>query len=133
MERQMVVGFSAPALDLLTDTLSLEKYLGLSPNRSMFLEMEGDAMLDANIAPGDIVIVERTTQAKPGQIVATAIDGKYVIRYLARDRMGNYLVAANANLQPLRPTSSLTVVGVVVGLIRKVLNALGGNKKAVRQ
>ncbi|MCX7836025.1 MAG: S24 family peptidase [bacterium] len=117
MQRQ-VVGFASPAQDLISDDFTLDKYLVEHPLNTMFLVMESDAMKGV-IQQGDLVIVERTTQAQTGQIVLAQMDGTYFIRYLGMDRKGMFLYGTARNLTPLRPTNEIVIVGVVTGLARK--------------
>ena len=118
MKPTYVTGFASPAADMLSDTISLDRYLVKHPLNTMFVEMTGDAMCGV-IEPGDLVIVERAARAAAGRIVLAKVDGEYMIRYLARDANGFYLQAANPRVKPLRPTNNLAIVGTVTGLARR--------------
>ena len=48
------------------------------------LEVKGDSMIDAGIHPGDLVIVERKSTYKPGQIVIASVEGEYTMKYLRK-------------------------------------------------
>ncbi len=117
MQRQ-VVGFSSPAQDMISDGISLDKYLVQHPLNTMFIEMNGDSMRGM-VNANDLVIVERSNEAAPGQVVLAQIDGQYLIRFLGRDREGFFLYGSRRNEQPYRPTSDIAIVGVVTGLARR--------------
>lgn len=117
MQRQ-VVGFSSPAQDMISDGISLDRYLVEHPLNTMYIGMNGDSMRSV-VNAQDLVIVERSSEATPGQIVLAQIDGEYLIRFLGRDRDGYFLYGSRRNEQPLRPTSDIAIIGVVTGLARR--------------
>ncbi|MDK9699338.1 MAG: S24 family peptidase [bacterium] len=114
----MVVGFSSPAQDMIADNVSLHRYLVPHPLNSMFVEMSGNSMRGV-VNTADLLIVERSNQANPGQIVLAQIDGQYMIRFLGRDRNGFLLYGTMRNEQPVRPSTDIAIVGIVTGLARR--------------
>ena len=82
------------------------------------LRVKGDSMIDAGIHSGDTVIVERREAAEAGDIVIANIDGEWTMKYLRQDRSGPYLQAANPDYPDLYPETSLSVGGVVIGVVR---------------
>ena len=75
-------------------------------------------MIDAGICPGDLVIVERRSTYKPGQIVIASIEGEYTMKYLRKRGDQFFLEPANAAFKPIYP-KTLTVEAVVTGVVRK--------------
>jgi SOS-response transcriptional repressor LexA len=75
-------------------------------------------MRDAGINEGDVVIVSKDRDPKHGDIVAACIDGEWTVKYLHKKGKQIYLVPANANYPTLHPTSSLSLAGVVVHVLR---------------
>jgi repressor LexA len=92
----------------------------LSPGCETFaLRVRGDSMIDAQIADGDVVILEKR-EAQSGDIVAALIDGETTLkRYLMRYGKP-CLRAENANYPDLIPARELLIQGVMVALIRHV-------------
>lgn len=105
----------------LSDTLNLESYLLPKKSSSYLFEVEGDSMIEAHIAEGDMVIAERTTQAKEGAIVIARVDGEYTMKYLRKEEKGNrmYLEPANKKYTPIYPKEELVIVAVVRSVVRK--------------
>ena len=111
-------GFAAPAEDELADLVSVGEYLIPNPNRSYLLKVEGDSMVDAGIQEGDMVIFERTKDAKPGQIVVALAEDGYTLKYLRKHGTQYYLEAANERYPDIRPIWG-EIIGVVTGTFRK--------------
>lgn len=112
-------GFPTPAEEDASETMSLDDFLIEKKEATYMLRVDGDSMIDAHIAPGDLVIVERTNQAKDGEIVIAEIDGEWTMKYF-RSRAGKvWLEAANVNYKPIYPAGGLSVAGRVTAIIRK--------------
>lgn len=117
---QIEAGFPSPAEEELCDTLSLDDFLISRREATYLLRVKGDSMIDAGILEGDLVLVERTTDARIGDIVIAEIDGEWTIKYL-RKRAGNYYLApANKNYPPITPDGDLKISAVVISVIRKM-------------
>ena len=101
--------------------LTLDDYLVDEPNRTSLHRVRGDSMRDAGILEGDLVAVEHNAPAGPGDIVVAVVDGDITVKTLRRDADGKYfLEAANPAYGPIRPKSSLELLGVVVSVCRRV-------------
>ncbi len=91
---------------------------GMSRTRNSFaLKVRGDSMIDAHICPGDYVVLERR-DPRDGDIVAALIDGETTLkRFVNRDGKA-WLKAENPAYPDLEPAASLSIQGVMVGLVR---------------
>jgi repressor LexA len=89
--------------------------------RDLFvLEVDGDSMIEAQIASGDYVVVRRQSRAERGQIVvARTDDGEATLKRWYPERGRIRLEPANAKMKPIY-VKNATIMGVVVGVIRKV-------------
>ena len=58
------------------ELLSLDDYLVDEPNRTSLHKVRGDSMKDAGILDGDLVVVERNTPTKAGDIVIAWVDNE---------------------------------------------------------
>ncbi len=101
--------------------LSLEEYLIEDPQSSFLLKVSGDSMVDAGIYEGDIVIIEQTKDARPGDIVLAQIDREWTLKILRKDNKSKitYLTAANVKYPPFYPKAELQIHGIVKAVVRK--------------
>ncbi len=86
------------------------------------LRVRGTSMIDEGIHDGDFLIVAPRASAENGQTVVAEVDGAVTVKVLHRDADGQIrLQPANRELLPLRvPAASVRLVGVVVGVLRKL-------------
>ena len=115
----VAAGFPSPAEEELRDTLNLDEYLIRRPEATFMLTVSGDSMIEAGIQPGDMVLVERGSTPKSGDIVVAAVDGAWTLKYFNKDKVGIRLDAANAKYPTIRPKQSLVIGGIVKAVIRK--------------
>jgi repressor LexA len=101
------------------DTLSLDNYLIKDRSTTYLLEVKGDSMIDEGIKEGDYVIVERTNNAKVGDIVIAEVDGGWTMKYLRKKGGQIYLEPANKDYKPIYPENEMNITAVVKGVIRK--------------
>ncbi len=112
-------GFPSPAEEELKDTMSLDEYLIKNPEATYLLKVDGDSMIDAGIMKDDMVLVERGTTPRPGDIVVAEIDKQWTLKFLRRKGTGYYLEAGNSKYPDLIPTEELKIAAVVRAVIRK--------------
>jgi repressor LexA len=84
------------------------------------LRVNGDSMIEAQIADGDYVIVRRQSQAAPGQMVVAQTDeGEATLKYWYPEKNRIRLQPANSTMEPIF-LDNASVLGVVVGVVRNV-------------
>ncbi len=84
------------------------------------LKVQGDSMIEASIADGDIVIVRRMRTADRGDIVVAQTDeGEATLKYWYPERNRIRLQPANASMKPIY-SKDAKVLGVVIGVVRKI-------------
>ena len=115
----VTAGFPASVEEELTDTVNLDDFLIKNKPLTYMLEVDGDSMIDAHIEKGDMVLVEKTNQAKDGQIVIAEVDGEFTMKYFRKDGSKAWLEPANKNYKPIYPTQSLNVIAVLKAVVRK--------------
>jgi SOS regulatory protein LexA len=114
-------GVPQPVTDEGFDFLSVEELLIREPNRTAMCHVRGDSMRDAGLLDGDVVIVETNSVVEPGDIVVAAVDGQLTVKYLRKGKGGRYfLEPANPAYEPIHPTTSLDIVGLVTGSFRTI-------------
>ena len=82
------------------------------------VRVRGDSMIDAQIADGDTVLLQKRVP-KNGEIVAALIDGESTLKRYLLDRGEPFLKAENALYPDLLPAAELFIQGVMIGLLRK--------------
>jgi repressor LexA len=88
-----------------------------SPSRTFALKVRGDSMLGAQIADGDLVIIE-AREPKVGEVVAALIDGETTLKRFVIENGLLFLKAENPKYPDLIPLQELTVQGVVRAVVR---------------
>lgn len=87
---------------------------------SYVLEVDGDSMIEAHIAPGDYLVVKRRRTASAGDIViARTSEGDATVKYWFPEKNRIRLQPANKRLKPIY-TKDAKVIGVVTGVVRRV-------------
>lgn len=112
-------GFPSPGEDVLETTINLDNFLIQKKDRTYILEVDGDSMIEAHIADGDMVIAERTETARDGDIVIAEVDGEFTMKYFRKTGEKVWLEPANKNFKPIYPEHDLKIRAVVKGVVRK--------------
>ena len=112
-------GFPSASEALTETTMNIDSFLIQKKDSTYILEVDGDSMIDAHIADGDLVIAERAEQAKDGQIVIAEVDGEYTMKYFRKAGNKVWLEPANKKFKPIYPTTDLQIRAIVKGVIRK--------------
>lgn len=123
----VTAGLPATVEEELADTVNLDDLLVKNKALTYILEVDGDSMIDAHIEKGDMVLVEKSNQAKDGQIVIAEVDGEFTMKYFRRSTQLTagkvsekvWLEPANKNYKPIYPEHSLNINAVVKAVIRK--------------
>ncbi len=114
-------GFPSPADDYVESALDLNEYLISNPAATFMVRVSGDSMTGAGIQDGDVLVVDRSQDARPGKIVVAVLDGELTVKRL-RKRNGKYvLVPENPAYSPIEVEmeQELFVWGVVTGVVRR--------------
>lgn len=112
-------GFPTTAEESVSDTMSIDDYLIEKKESTYILEVKGDSMIEAGICEGDLVIAERTQNAREGDIVIAEVDGGWTMKYLRKKNGKPYLEPANKDFKNIYPTEELRIAAVVKGVVRK--------------
>ncbi len=84
------------------------------------LQVNGDSMIEAQIASGDYVVVKKQEKAETGQmVVARTDDGEATLKYWFPESGRVRLQPANSAMKPIY-VENVSVVGVVVGVVRNI-------------
>ena len=90
-----------------------------NPDEKFVLQVTGESMIDAHIADGDYVIIQKQETARDGQIVAVLDDdGGATLKKFFRDKARIRLEPANKTMKPIY-RDNVTVLGILAGVVRK--------------
>ncbi len=115
----VTAGLPATAEEELLNTVNLDEMLVKNQALTYMLEVDGDSMIDAHIEKGDMVLVEKTNQAKDKEIVIAEIDGEFTMKYFRKEGNKVWLEPANKKYESIYPTQSLNIVAKLKAVIRK--------------
>jgi repressor LexA len=101
------------------DLYEIDRMLVDDPSRTVLIKVRGDSMRDAGVLDGDTAVVERSKTAAAGEFVVALVDGQYTLKELQFESGRPVLMPHNAEFQPISPSSSLAVFGVVRGIVRR--------------
>jgi repressor LexA len=112
---------AGPALEIfenLGDEVVLPEWMAESGGDIVAFRVQGQSMKDAYIQDGDLVLIKKTGQADPGQMVVARLnDGSITLKRLKRIHGAYILVPENPDYEPI--TAPFQLVGKVVGVLRK--------------
>jgi repressor LexA len=97
----------------------------LGRDADFLLRVKGDSMVEAGILDGDIVVVRKQSDARPGEIVVALVGDdeaadEATVKTLHRERDGRIrLQPENAALEPLYP-EHVEILGKVTGVFRSL-------------
>lgn len=113
---KVAAGFPSPADDYVDKWLDLNDLLVPEKESTFFVRVKGESMRDANIHPGDLLIVDRSREAKDGDIVIAVLDGELTVKRLSMtDSTVVALIPANPDFPTitLKDGQELMVWGIV--------------------
>ncbi len=115
-------GFPSPADDYLESYIDLNEALVSNKAATFFVKVEGDSMVNAGIYTGDMLIVDRSLNAKHGNVVVAMVEGEFTVKRFVKIRGRTYLYPENQHYKPLDVTEleEFMVWGVVTTVIHKV-------------
>lgn len=88
-------GFGAAADDYMERGIDLNEQLIRNKPATFFFRMNSDAMIDAGIHSGDVLIVDRSVKATNGKVIVAALNGELLVRRLQVHVKGVTLISEN--------------------------------------
>ncbi|HEX3745194.1 MAG TPA: transcriptional repressor LexA [Bryobacteraceae bacterium] len=102
------------------ETLNLSDYIGGAG--TFALEVRGNSMIDDHICDGDVVLLEKTSEARDGEIVVALVAGSdTTLKRIYREPGGKVrLQPANSEFNPiLVPAADVEIQGRLLAVLRK--------------
>jgi len=118
---QPAAGFPAPADDLVEQALDIHDLVVQNPTSTFFVRVRGDSMEGAGIFSGDVLVVDRSVEARDGRIVVAAVYGEMVVKRLKQQGSSTVLHSENDSYEPIvvSDNEECFIWGVVVGSVRQ--------------
>ena len=116
-------GFPSPAENYIEQELDLKEHLIRNSDSTFLVRATGKSMVNVGISPGDILIVDKSLEAKNNSIIIVSIDGELTVKRLIKDNENKKLYLKSENLDypniDLKIESDTMVWGVVTYSIHK--------------
>ena len=121
----ITAGFPSPAEDYMELGIDLNEELIKNPSSTFFLRVSGNSMTGVGIHNGDLLIIDRSLEARPGRIVVAILDGDFTIKRLTYDHGTPYLEAAHPNYPTidLRSYGNVQIWGVATYSIHNLTSS----------
>lgn len=108
--------------------IDIDQYICGGRDHVIYVRASGLSMkakMEAGIDDGDILAVQRTGFAQPGDVVIAEINGEFTIKRLKHHSHGLYLVPANEDypIRRVERTDNFSVWAVVSTVIHKMRRA----------
>lgn len=115
-------GFPSPAGDYIQKTLDLNELLVQHPASTFFVRVKGTSMTDAGLNDGDLLIIDRSLQARHRDIVLAILNGDFTVKRFLKTKSGIFLKPENPSFAPISITEEMDfeVWGVVTDIVHKV-------------
>ena len=111
------VGFPSPAANYMEGTLDLNEYLVKHPSATFFVRVAGEAMIEAGIHSGDILIVDRSLEPVDNKVVIAVVNGQLMVRQMRIIQGKLCLASENQPLELDDKGTDVEVWGVVTNVI----------------
>lgn len=118
----VAAGFPSAADDYVDQQVNLHELLVHNSAATYFVRAVGDSMLGAGVHDGDLLVVDRSAEARSGRVVIAALDGELTVKRLVRRKGRALLLPEN----PAYPEIDITdrehvhIWGVVTYAVHKL-------------
>lgn len=115
-------GFPSPAADHTRKELDLNEHLIRNKEATFIFRVKGDSMIGIGIYDGDELIVDRSIDAKHGNIVLAVLNNEFTVKRLHRRSGVIKLIAENPIYPPImvKDGEELVIWGVVTRNLHKL-------------
>ena len=113
-------GFPSPAMDFMEQSIDLNQQLIKHPSSTFYGRVSGQSMKNAGINDGDLLIIDKSLEAKDNRIAVCFIDGEFTIKRIKRDLNCVWLLPENEKYKPIQVTADneLIIWGIVTHVIK---------------
>lgn len=100
-------GFPSAADDYIEGKLDLNRHLIKHPAATFFVRVTGDSMIGAGIHLGNLLVIDRASEAKSGRIIIAVTDGDLTVKRIRQYQGKLYLMPENSSYPPLEITGAM--------------------------
>ena len=114
-------GFPSPADDFTELSISLDAHLLQNASATFMAYANGNSMVRIGIHHGDILIIDRSLNARDGDVIIALLHGEFTVKQVSIINDSLFLVPRNPRYSSVKITSEMgfEVWGVVTFSIRK--------------
>ena len=114
-------GFPSPADDFTELSISLDKHIIQNPAATFMAYANGNSMVRAGIHHGDILIIDKSLNARDGDIIIAVLHGEFTVKQLSIINKTFFLISQNPQYSPMKVSDDMDfeIWGVVIYSIRK--------------
>ena len=114
-------GFPSPAEDFTELSISLDKHLIQNPADTFMAYANGNSMVRVGIYHGDILIIDRSLNARDGDVIIALLHGEFTVKQISIINGILFLIPRNSQYASVKITSEMgfEVWGVVTFSIRR--------------
>lgn len=117
---RVAAGFPSPADDFVEKYLNLNELLIKQVDSTFFVRVIGHSMVDANIYPDDILIVDRSVEPKHNKVVIAVLENELTVKRLDLSSDKPVLRAENPEYPDIAVNEELMIWGVVTSVIHQM-------------
>ncbi len=120
-DARVPAGFPSPAADYEEGKLDLNEHLIKHPAATFFVRAIGDSMIGAGIHCGDLLVVDRSLEARDKSVVIAVINGELTVKRIRIKKKKITLEPENKSYcaQEINESMEFEVWGVVTSVIHK--------------
>lgn len=121
---KVAAGFPSPADEHVEKRLDPNDFLIDDEEATFFVTIQGYSMVDSGLLPGDKAVVDRSKNARMGDIVLAVVDGEFTIKLLGKSKQGAPRLLPSNQSGEYRPIEikegmQFEIWGVVTGSFRR--------------
>lgn len=120
---KITAGFPSPAADYLEEILDLNQVVIKNKAATFYGRVNGSSMKDAGVDDGDILVIDKSLEYRPGALAVCYLDGEFTLKRVKKSKGQLYLTPANSNFSPIavHESADFTVWGIVTYILKKAL------------
>lgn len=115
-------GFPSPAADHEDGALDLSRHFVRHPSSTFIVQVSGDSLHGIGIRPGDYLVVDRSRDARDGDVVLAIVDGDFAAKRYRSCGGQIVLAAENPKYPPIPWRDGCEVWGVVTSVHRDLIS-----------
>ena len=117
-------GFPSPADDYIENNLSISELLIKNQLSTFLMKVSGESMIEAGINDGDVLVVDRSLEARSRDIVIAIFEGNLTVKRLIIKADGSAILKAENPLYKnilISEYTELEIWGVVTSAIHQFI------------